>query len=100
MDPRRSRGVVAPLPRIQSSQFLPLEPFPPEAGPSRTRSSQSLSATPAVASEEDSCQVRTKARQLCSHSYPWSPFPPMRARHGPGPHSLSTHHLFIQVTVR
>ena len=26
------------LPRMQSSYFLPLEPFPPEAGPSRTRS--------------------------------------------------------------
>jgi len=28
--------------RIQSSEFLPLEPFPPEAGPSKTRSSQSV----------------------------------------------------------
>jgi len=33
------RSGVTPLPRIQSSQFLPLEPFSPEAGPSRTRSS-------------------------------------------------------------
>ena len=29
-----------PLSRIQSSEFLPLEPFSPEAGPSGTRSSQ------------------------------------------------------------
>jgi len=33
------RVSVTPLPRIQSSQFLSLEPFSPEAGPSRTRSS-------------------------------------------------------------
>ena len=34
-----SRWCKASLPRIQSSSFLPLEPFSPEAGPSRTRSS-------------------------------------------------------------
>ena len=32
---------LTPLPRIQSSSFLPLEPLPPEVGPSRPRSSHS-----------------------------------------------------------
>ena len=35
----RQQVHLTPLPRIQSSSFLPLEPFPPDAGPSRIRSS-------------------------------------------------------------
>ena len=48
--PQRWVIVVGRLRSVTSSQFLPLEPFPPEAGPSRTRSShaQRSSCLPAL----------------------------------------------------
>ena len=63
---RISSGRCKPLPRIQSRQFLPLEPFFPVAGSSRTRSSHCN--TPCTL-------LQRSAVVLCHHGTMLNPWP-------------------------
>ena len=50
--------------RVQSSEFLPLEPFSPEAGPSRTRSSHG-EGTPCKYSRSFAWKPRPESGRDC-----------------------------------